>query len=344
MKSKKHFIIPIILLVIAITGGAWYFYSKSTIFVSHNELLRVSIITWPGMGPGFIAQEHGFFGETKVDFKVLDNTIDRRAAFQSGNIDLHITTLDQLAIESAAGLRGKAILLTEQSNGADGIVAQSSINSISDLKGKRIAYAEGTPSHFFLLHMLSQNNLQPLDIQSVVVDDPSKAGEAFIAQSVDAAVTWEPFLSQAISQSHAKMIANTKELPGVIIGVFVVSDRTLAERREDIERFTFGWLRAVEMIQSDPSSTYPIMAQKLGIPETDFSQMMDGIKLLDKNQQVKYLIAEPSRHSLAEDLFTDAAKLWVKAGLIKSFPDAEAVFDRNLLNSLYTKKLPTQTQ
>jgi len=86
-----------------------------------------------------------------------------------------ISSLDVFAQESAQGIKGKVFLVTDVSWGGDGIVARKEIKSIRDLKGKKVAFARGTPSHFLLYKALKQAGLSPKDIVQVKVDDPGHA-------------------------------------------------------------------------------------------------------------------------------------------------------------------------
>ena len=59
--------------------------------------------------------------------------------------------------------QAKAIIQQDWSRGGDGIVSLSSIKSIEDLKGHKIACTQFTPSHFLILYLLSQSGLSPAD-------------------------------------------------------------------------------------------------------------------------------------------------------------------------------------
>ena len=72
--------------------------------------------------------------------------------------------------------------------------ANSSIRSLSDLKGKRIALQKGSSAHEFLAKVLQKANLSWQDIQPIWLP-PADARAAFNKGSVDAWAIWDPFLS-----------------------------------------------------------------------------------------------------------------------------------------------------
>ncbi len=79
------------------------------------------------------------------------------------------------------------------SNGGDGIIARDSIKSISDLKGKTVALAQNSPSHYFLLSTLLASGIQPKDVKMKFYGDAFQAAAAFANDaSIAAAVSWAP--------------------------------------------------------------------------------------------------------------------------------------------------------
>ena len=67
---------------------------------------------------------------------------------------------------------------------------------IADLKGKNVAVNEGSVSEFYLNVLLGKAGLKESDLNTVNMT-ASDAGGAFVAKRVDAAVTWEPWLTRA---------------------------------------------------------------------------------------------------------------------------------------------------
>src|SRR5262249_39162893 len=124
-----------------------------------TQILNVGIATWPGHGPGFVAQEKGFFGNLKVNIIAIDDWAAKQNAFISGKNQLDCTTVDTLAMETAQRVPSKILFMLDQSYGSDGIVARKEIRSMADLKGKRVAYTRCSPSHFLLGQCLKKADL-----------------------------------------------------------------------------------------------------------------------------------------------------------------------------------------
>ncbi len=85
--------------------------------------VTVAIATWPGFAAGFVGKAKGYFGGLDVNFVTMDDAQARHAAFQSGQVTVMISSADVFMQERAEGIEGTIILVTDESFGADGIVA-----------------------------------------------------------------------------------------------------------------------------------------------------------------------------------------------------------------------------
>ena len=145
---------------------------------------------------------------------------------QAGNIATH-TAMNFIA----AGLPIKIVALLDVSKTADAIVSDGSVTDIKGLKGKQVAYEEGTTSDILLNYALAQNGMTIDDIVKVPMP-AADAGAALIAGQVPVAVTYEPYLTLAMQQNpKVKMIYSAGREPGLISDVFVVREEFLDERR-----------------------------------------------------------------------------------------------------------------
>lgn len=97
---------------------------------------------------------------------------------------------------------------------------QSNLNTLADLKGKKVAYAKGSSANFLVLAALNKGHLGLSDIQSVYLQ-PTAAREAFDRGDVDAWAIWDPYLAAAQLQDGAKVLVSGSQLPkqyGFIVG------------------------------------------------------------------------------------------------------------------------------
>ena len=171
------------------------------------ETLKLAHSTWVGYGPFYIARDKGYFKEEGVDVKliIMENTSLKMGALMAGKIDAVASTADEFPIYMKPGKLLYYILAVDNSKGGDGIVSNKDIKTIAELKGKKVACEVGSVSQFFLNALLREVNLSQDDINMINMT-ATDAGVAFVAQRVDAAVTWEPHLSQGASKEHGSAL------------------------------------------------------------------------------------------------------------------------------------------
>ena len=108
--------------------------------------------------------------------------------------------MDKVVLNYANGSEQKIALIFDESTGGDGIIASEEIQSVEDLKGKKVGIDFASTEYFFLHKILMDHGMtfDDLDLQDM---DASSAGASFIAGDLDAAVVWEPWLAyQCISE------------------------------------------------------------------------------------------------------------------------------------------------
>lgn len=313
---RRNTIIFLVVGLLVITLGFFYYHYY---YKSPEITLKVGIATWPGFASGYVAKEKGYFDGQKVEFFVIDDFTARQSAYITGKIDLVIYSLDSYAFDIDKGITGRAILVTDLSNGADGIVVTPDINNPNDLIGKKVAYTRGSPSHFFLIRYLQQNNINKNDIIPIEVDDPSKAAEAFLSGSVEVAVTWEPNISQIVDSGKGKILVNTKMFPEQIVDIVVANENSYTQNKHAIQKFVTGWLKASDFIKTNQAEAYNIMAKNLNIPDVDFPAMSNGLIFADKG--LNQNLFQPEGQSKAIQIFNDAAQIWVNEKLNNTLPN-----------------------
>jgi len=145
----------------------------------------------------------------KVSFKIIDDWTEGSSALATNNVDVMLTTADVYAKDYAQfkekGFGSHAFLMVDWSRGADGVIGKRGINSIEDLAGKKIAFAPFTPSHFLLWNGLKASGLRTeqrneIFNQAVHTKDGIEPATLFAQEKVDAAVAWDPDMSDAVGK------------------------------------------------------------------------------------------------------------------------------------------------
>ena len=265
--------------------------SFSASSMAYAEPLRIGVPIWVGFGPLYVADEKGFFADEGVDIHLIKFDAGNYEALFNEQIDALTSSFSELVIQQRAG--GRTLLCVfalDESAGGDGIVANHDIQAISDLKGKSVAFDAGGVSEFYLNVLLAEVGLNTNDINSVDLH-AQDAGEAFMLQEVNAAVTWEPFLTTAKNTEHGHLLTDSSDRPGLIAeGLFTLAD-VLEARREDFRALARAWDRAVDFVEAHPDEAIEIMARNVGgwlEDPAEFASTMDGVRLYNKTRNQEY--------------------------------------------------------
>lgn len=282
------------------------------------QTLHLGYSTWVGYGPLFLARDNRYFDESGVNVE-LTNIEDpklRFAALAAGKLDGLVTTLDTMSLYWKPNFQFQAVLGLDDSKGGDGIVSSSSIKTVKDLRGKRVAFNEGSVSHFFLSVLLRQNGMTEKDVKSINMRQDD-AGAAFLSGKVDAAVTWEPWLSRAKRAPNGHILVDSSQTPGLIVDVMVIRRDVLTAHPDAVRAAILGWYKAVEYWKKNPADADRIMAKAVGGWLKDvktFQETLDGVRYYDRGINREYMAPGGQIYVTAQN----AIDIWSSLGKIES--------------------------
>lgn len=251
-----------------------------------EKLTEITMATNPFVGnaPFYVAIEKGFFKDEGINFSLVDfdDSSSSLSALISNNVDLAYGTLDSVLIAESqySDDKLKIPMIVDESYGADGILVKNDINSISDLKGKTVAVSINQTTHYLLLQALKNFGISDKDLNLVNMTS-SDAGVAFITGGVDAAVTWEPYLSNAVSSGMGKIIFSSADAPGSICDVLAVLKEDSGEAWLDSVKKAYDKGLAFILNPETNSEAISITAKYLETSDEETKSMINALKLYD---------------------------------------------------------------
>ncbi|HYN60855.1 MAG TPA: ABC transporter substrate-binding protein [Rubrivivax sp.] len=283
---------------------------------------------WTGFAPLTLAKEAGLFKKQGLDVTIKKiPQKDRHLALASGDIQCAATTVETWIVWNANGIPTTQIFQLDKSYGADGMVVKPGIAKIADLKGKTVAAsAPGTAPYFTLAWMLKKNALSMKDV-TVVNLEPQAAANAMIAgtANLDAAMTYEPFLSAVRDKPEAgKIIATTLDYP-MIMDTFGCTPEFLAKNPKAARALADAYFEALAMIKSDPAKSFEIMGADVKQSADKFEASQKFLRWQDRAANQKFFAAEHAQFS------KEAADLLLEAGIIKQLPDMSKLADTQFI-------------
>jgi NitT/TauT family transport system substrate-binding protein len=283
----------------------------------HATPFKIAFNTWLGYSPLVIAKEKGFLRERGLDAQItfLEGIGEKNAALLRGDIDGVGHTADSAVTSNAAGVDGQIVYVFDESYGADGILANDSIKTVADLKGKRVALEPGFTGHFFILSLLEEAHLTPQDIQTVAMDTGS-AGSAFLAGKVDAAATWEPWIGKAKDRTDGKVLVTSRDRPGLIIDVLYMNRSTINARPNDVRKLVDAMDEATTWYRQHPAEGDQIIAKFWKLPLAEAKDTVAGVRFFDRAQNAAFFGTQAKPGQLLRTV-EGANRIWTKAGVIK---------------------------
>ena len=265
------------------------------------EPLKIGYSDWPGWVAWEVALEKQWFKEAGVDvqFEWFDY-VASMDAYAAGQLDAVGMTNGDALVTGATGATSVMILMNDYSNGNDMLIAKQSINSVKDLKGKKIGVEVGFVGHLLLLNALEKHGMSEKDVELVNVPT-NETPQVLASGDVDAIVAWQPSSGMALSMvPGSRAIYTSKDEPGLIYDMLTVSPNSLATRRDDWKKVAKVWYRVVDYIK-DPK-TYDdairIMASRVGLSPEQYKGFVDGTKILTLEEAKQHFAKDSGFSSL----------------------------------------------
>ena len=243
------------------------------------------------------------------------------AAQTGGSLDVGWMAETPLIFAQAAGSPVKVVAVgRRETSGASALALvvdpNSTIRSVSDLRGRRVGYMPGTVTQYFVVRLLQKSGLSLSDIRSVHI---AGTGPGLLAKGVvDATVTSDPFLSQLLQDGRARVIATGGEPLTAELTYLVAPESALADpaKAAAIEDFVVRFARASRWQREHPAEAAPVAARLYNISPQIAEQML-------RRAPVRYVPVDAAiiaRHQQEADTFQ-------RLGLIRARVDAAKIFD-----------------
>jgi sulfonate transport system substrate-binding protein len=240
----------------------------------HIAYQNSSITILLAKAKGFYEEEFGKDG-VQVKYDMYLSGPPMMEAFAGGRADFaHTGDMPPVSARSS-GVDIKIIGRAGYTPAGNALLVRpdSPLQSVSDLKGKKIAVPVGSSAHHFLILLLKQNGLASSDV-NIVNMQASDHQAALETNNVDAVVTWEPWVS-ALENVHAgKVFADSSSGVKRYVGVLLVRNDFAKQYPTYAERLLKVNERAVEFIKNHPDEALELIAKESKLPVAALSKIV----------------------------------------------------------------------
>lgn len=291
-----------------------------------QEPLKVGWYLWSGWYPMAIAQELDLFRKHGADIKPIlyKNYTAILPDFATGKLDGCFSGLYEALKSGIPDL--KVILVTDYSEGAEGLVVTKDISTPKDLKGKRIGIQGSlSGSEFIVTTYLRDKGLSPRDLVMVDIEPQSILAE--MPNNIQGGYTWDPFLSLASAKGH-RILFTTADTPGMIPDIIAFRGRITSDRAKGIRGFTKAWFEAVDYWDKHPEQAAQIIAKVTGLSIAEINR--NGCRQLNAQENRKVFTPADDFSSLH---YTGRRQIdfFIGMGDASFVPDLQAILDPSFL-------------
>jgi NitT/TauT family transport system substrate-binding protein len=294
--------------------------------------IKVGVSDWTGWVAWYVAQDQGYFKKYGADVKLVwfANYSDSIAALSTGQLDANSQTWSDTLGPLAKGVPLKVVLVNDNSAGNDALMVSPKIKTFAELRGQKVALEQYSISHFVLYTALSRNGLTPKDV-TVVNLSAGDAAAAFMSGRVDAAVVWNPWISQIEKSAKGRPLFTSREMPGLIPDLLVAQAKSLQTQRKDFIAMIRAWFDAVAFIRAQPDRAVAIMSKVVSLPPEQYRVFLPGTRFFDAaaNQEA----FDPKSPEGLVNVAPTIAGFLLANKLIDDRPDAAKAVDRSLLDA-----------
>lgn len=286
----------------------------TAVLASVNNMMHVS---------EFVGVEKGFFAERglNVELKILASGSDINKALQSGDAEFGGASNTAIAPARVAGIKSRLVApamndaTTPTYAGPLGIVGRKDRGIRADdsesLKGKKVAILEGSTTQAYLRLYLEDQGMKESDVEAVtldVADHPVSLKQG----DVDAAVSWEPYVSQEVRElgDNSAIVSRGDPVLGYTIGVGA-TESVIEAKPEVLRKFAEGIAKSNAYIRKNPDDA-----------AKSATAFIKGLDPDDALSALDHLAFDPRMSRCTQQLFADSTADLKRLGEIDTAPPA----------------------
>lgn len=229
-------------------------------------------------------------------------------------------------IGKSSGLKTRMLATSGLSNRYIAVPADSSVQSVKDLAGRKFAMAKGTCNHLAANRILEPFGLREKDVRTINMDNPTMLA-ALNTKDVDAAIGG-PELLQLRDRGAVRIIHTTKGDPRFTCNsTIIVSDEFASKYPSIVKRIVRAHVKMAKWFtekESNPAEIYQLFS-KSGVPFSNHKEWTgDPFKLRASPLLDRYLLAR----------YTNSIKDAQRYNLIRATTSVDTWIDNSFLNEV----------
>ncbi|AOB31445.1 ABC transporter substrate-binding protein [Bordetella sp. H567] len=280
---------------IQLAAGAAAAIGSPGVFAQPARKIKVGYLhTLAVDGQLWLADNMGLWKKSGLDpeFIQFQTGLELFQAMSGGSIDV-LSTGAVMSNFPARG-QGKVFLINdvEFATAQLWVHPDMGVNSLADLRGKKISTTTGTTAHVFLDKALRANGIDPKKDVQIVNQRMQDATSAFISKAVPAVALWVPFNIAVRSRvPSAKMLVDASAYypDAAIVGGWAARNDFYANSKDVLTRIIQTWVQANDYLVAHPDEALDLLQKKYyaNVPLADIKEQYKAQKMFTSGQWVK---------------------------------------------------------
>lgn len=314
-----------------------------------DDTIYLSLDEWIGWKPiisangGMTTQPGSIFDQKgiNVEISVINDAETSSNALISGSLNAAGYTTNRVAFLSGkfseAGFDFIMPVYTNYSNGGDGIIAKSEFNTIESLVNAKIGVPRYSEAHTLVVWFVNQSDLSESDKMRILnenlvyFDTPDEAALAFFSGNVDAAATWQPYLSQAESTTDSIILFDTTASNKLILDGVVFNKDWAESHRDVVEKFIDGIFEAEDTYLTEFDTIRNVMPMFSTMSDEEIKSTAMDAGLANYANNVEILEKD------APYIYSSMCDVWTSIGETVNKDLVNEIFDTSYVKSLESK-------
>ncbi|MDX3775504.1 ABC transporter substrate-binding protein [Chromatiaceae bacterium AAb-1] len=188
-------------------------------------------------------------------------------ALNAGALDVGLIGDAPFVFAAAAG-RGIKAIIASQTTGIYGnailVGKNSPIQTVADLKGKKLVTTRGSIGHYLTLVALEQAGLTPNDVELIFLL-PGDARPLLDSGRADAWVVWGPYIAIAIADEHARILASSDDYY-LSAGFIAATEKAIDNKAAQLQDFVERADKARQWALDNPEAFSAAISKVTGLP------------------------------------------------------------------------------
>lgn len=313
-----------------------------------DATINLSLDEWSGWKSIIDSAALGYYDAEGIDvnINVINDATQSSNALIKGDLNAAGYTINRTAFLSnkfsEAGVDIVMPFITNYSNGGDGIIAKSSIQSVEDLVGAKIGVPEFSEAQTLVVWMVNQSDLSQEEKDSIIdnlilfatADDTAKA---FFSGQIDVAATWEPYLSQAQDMTDAHVLFSTASSSSLVMDGIVFRKDFVEAHPDVVEKFIRATLKASEVYDTEFDPIRNMMPMFSTSSDEDIISNTKNAKLTTWKDNKDLL------NGTAKTIYTDMCNIWEDLGETVKKDMVDSIFDDTYIEAIANDFSSTET-